>query len=126
MVMATLCNRDGPSPPSDDMTCIFANGTWIYEDPPVEPLSEEPEIDPRENMVVSSFQAKAALLAAGLLDEVESFFSSNDATAVQKLAWKETTNFYRLSQLVISTGYLLGLSDAQLDELFINAGQITI
>lgn len=118
--------EDEPPSVNEDQTVSWLNGVWQINQKSASQYPELPEVDPRESMIASKFQAKAALLNVGLLDEVEAYFSSDNATPVQKLAWKETTNFYRLSQLVINTGYLLGLTDAQLDDLFISAMEIEI
>lgn len=117
-----------PPPPVVGMDQIFINGDWMYsqtsELPPQDP--ELPETDPRHFMVVSRFQALAAMHNAGILDAVEAYFSNGSTSAVEKLAWKNAASFYRLSPLVQSAGAALSLTDEQLDDLFTAAAIITI
>lgn len=73
---------------------------------------------------ISRFQAKASLLQAGLLDQVESFIEQS-ADPLVKLAWSEA-GFKRGSNMVNSIGQQLGLSTQQLDDLFISGQQIEV
>ncbi|MEJ7932589.1 hypothetical protein WG922_21645 [Ramlibacter sp. AN1015] len=72
--------------------------------------------------VVSKFQAKAALHAAGLLASVETLMAGADA--VTRLAWTEAQEFRRQSPTVAAMGAALGLDDAALDALFTTAAGI--
>jgi hypothetical protein len=72
--------------------------------------------------VVSRFQARAALLQAGLLSNVEALMANADA--VTKLAWADAQEFRRTSPTVLSMGAALGLDDAALDALFTQAAGI--
>ena len=81
-----------------------------------------PEYVDRESMVVTRFQARAALLNAGLLDTVNTAMQS--AQPVAQLAWADAQTFRRLSPTVMAIGAGLGLSDEQLDDLFIYAAKI--
>lgn len=74
---------------------------------------------------VSRFKARAALLNAGLLDQVETLMSAADTPALAKLAWTDATEFERASPTVATMGAALGLDDAALDALFIAAAKIT-
>lgn len=73
---------------------------------------------------VSRFQARAALLDSNLLDSVTSIMQSPQTPAIVKLAWEDAQEFRRDSPTVMMLGNLLGLNDAQLDELFIKAESI--
>ena len=73
--------------------------------------------------VVSRFQAKAALLAAGLLDDVEAAMAQ--ASPVAQLAWSEAIEFRRDSTTVAAMASQLSLTDENLDDLFVAAAQIT-
>lgn len=77
----------------------------------------------RERMVVTSFQAKAALFEAGLLTEAEQAVEAS-ADPVVKLAWVEA-GFERLSPMVERLGDDMGLTDEQLDSLFESAKEIS-
>jgi hypothetical protein len=65
---------------------------------------------------VTPFQAKAALLQAGLLDAVLAAIAA--APRISQLAWAEATEFRRNSPTVLSLASTLGLTSAQLDDLF--------
>lgn len=73
---------------------------------------------------VTRFQALAALMQAGLLEGIEAYMASDAADAFTKLAWKEAQVFKRPSPLIAAIGALFGLTDAQVDDLFIFAGSI--
>lgn len=77
----------------------------------------------RENMKVTRFQAKAALLQAGLLDDIEAAVSVS-ADPLAELAWKEAS-FERLSPFVAQMQSIIGLTDEQLDGLFDAAALVT-
>ena len=91
-----------------------------------DPLPIMPAPDPRLSMAVTRFQAKAAMYNAGILDTVEAHFADPATGKIDKIAWDDAIDFYRLSPLVVSVGGLLGLTDAQLDQLFIDAAKVTI
>ena len=73
--------------------------------------------------VVSRFQAKAALMNAGLLPSVVAVMAQASPTA--QLAWNEAVEFRRNSPTVLAMGQALSLSSQQLDDLFIAAALIT-
>lgn len=76
----------------------------------------------RERMHVTRYQAKAALLEAGLLDQCESIVqAANDPQL--NIAWQEA-GFIRLSSFVDFVGEQLSLTPEQLDDLFIAASKI--
>ncbi len=74
--------------------------------------------------VVSAFQAKAALMQAGLYDAINAALSSPDAPPLARLAWETAREFERASPTVAGIGAQFGLDDAQLDALFTAAAQI--
>lgn len=74
--------------------------------------------------VVSRFQARAALHLAGLLDDVEALMAAPGTPALAKLAWADAQEFKRNSPTVLSLSASLGLTEAQLDALFITAAGI--
>jgi hypothetical protein len=99
---------------------------WSYEDgvftPPPGPPPEEILAVERARMVVSRFQAKAALLQAGLLDQVSAALA--DADPVAQLAWAEAVEFRRMSPTILGLAATIGLTDEQLDDLFRAAAEI--
>ena len=76
--------------------------------------------------VVSIFQACAVLESAGLLDQVEAYFTSTNASKAEKIAWQRIQEVRRDSPLLARLAALLQLSDEQLDSMFISAAQITV
>lgn len=72
---------------------------------------------------VTAYQARAALLAANLLDDVEAAVSVSPDRNL-KLAWEHALHFERNHPMISGIAGALGLSDEQLDELFLNASQI--
>ena len=76
----------------------------------------------REGMKVTRFQAKVALMQAGLLEVAEQAVSQSTDPLVQ-LAWQEA-GFERLSPMVEQLGQSMGLTDEQLDDLFETAKEI--
>lgn len=76
----------------------------------------------REAMVVSRFQAKAALSAAGLLPQVETAIAAADPVA--QLAWSEAIEFKRNSPTIVGLAATIGLTETQVDDLFRTAAGI--
>lgn len=72
---------------------------------------------------VSRFQARAALMQAGLLAQVEAAIAQ--AGPFEQLAWAETTEWHRDSPTINAIGTALNLTPAQIDDLFMAAAQIT-
>ena len=76
---------------------------------------------------VTRRQAKQALLLNGLLANVQPAIDTlPDATqrAMIQIEWDDSQVFERERPALIALGSALGLSDAQLDDLFIEAGQL--
>jgi len=73
--------------------------------------------------VVSAFQAQEAMARAGLLEDVEALIAAQDGTT--RRAWALATEFRRDSPTIAALAGTLGLSDAEVDDLFLAASQIT-
>lgn len=100
----TMVNADAPTDPAVDADERRVVVTVVPPPPPV------PD-------AVSAFQARSALRRAGLLGQVEAAIeASTDPDA--KLAWEYATQFVRNGGLINSIGTGLGLTDAQIDDLF--------
>lgn len=81
--------------------------------------ADEPNIQAeRESMIVSPFQAKAALFQAGDLDNVEAYVNDPATDPLVKLAYANATVWKRLSPMISSVAAVLGYSDTQMDDLF--------
>lgn len=72
---------------------------------------------------VSRMQAKQALLAADLLDDIEYAIAASNDRALQ-LYWAETSEFHRDHPKVAEIATSLGWTQAQLDDLFRAAAQV--
>lgn len=75
-------------------------------------------------LVVTPFQAKAALLQAGLLNDVETVIQTSDE--LTQLAWNTALEFKRYSPAILSIAESLNWSDSLLDSLFISAYEIQV
>ena len=74
--------------------------------------------------VVSRFQARAALHLAGLLDTVESMMAAQETPTLAKLAWADAQEFKRQSPTIAALAGAVGLTEQDIDALFITAAGI--
>lgn len=84
---------------------------WTLIDAPAPPVPE----------AVQMAQARLALLDAGLLSRVDAAIDAIPdpiEREASRIEWEYRTEVYRNSQLVLSLGAALGLTDNQIDELF--------
>jgi hypothetical protein len=93
-----------------------------HEDAVVETHEEWSLRRRRESMKVARYQAKAALLNAGLLSGIESAIAESEDPLL-KLAWAEAS-FERTSPFSGQMMALTGLTGEQLDDLFDTAANI--
>ena len=119
---------------------MFATGTFetiIENDKEVEkeiliPLEEyckkqkiAPYVKPEPVVIIPNsitpLQAKLQLLEIGLLDEVEEMIKQDRKVEIY---WTNTQNFYRNDEILLGMATALGLSDAQLDDLFLQASKL--
>jgi len=75
----------------------------------------------RESMVVNRFQARAGLLNAGRLDEVEAMMSDPNTDRLTRIMWTEKLNIHRTHPTTVAMFAALGISDAEADQLFRDA-----
>jgi len=73
---------------------------------------------------VTAFQARAALANSGYLEVVTAYMDTLSPNDVSRLAWEYAQTFKRTSPTIAGLAPLLGMDDAQLDQLFIAAAQI--
>ncbi len=79
------------------------------------------EIEVHVPTSITRLQAKLQLLEIGLLDEVETLISQDKKA---QLYWNEANNFLRTDEILLSMAVKIGLSDTQLDDLFLQASKI--
>jgi len=95
---------------------------YVAPEPEPEPTTAELLAAERAAMVVSRFQAKAALMQAGHLPAVEDVVAQADA--ITQLAWAEAVELRRNSPMIAGLAGAVGFSDTELDDLFRAAAQI--
>lgn len=87
----------------------------------IAPYVEPPAAVPRE---VTAYQARIALLDAGLLGDVEALMGSLEVTPAAKIAWEYATVWLRDSVFIAELAPALGLTSEQIDALFIAAADV--
>jgi hypothetical protein len=110
----------------EDSSAELPVGATLLTDDEFEALRNQPL--PQASGIpqtVSKFQAKAALLNVGMLEQVEALMANPATPAITRLAWTEVQNFERSSPTIASMAAALGLNEAQIDALFIAASKIT-
>lgn len=89
----------------------------------VAPPPDAPPPAPFVPEEVSPYQARVALLQAGLLSQVDTIVNASGNDAL-KIAWEYANAFYRHSAFISSLAPALGLTEEQVDQLFIAASQV--
>ena len=116
------------APPADLHVPEWQNGAWVEaETEEQKKAREDAEAEAKRErldaMTATRFQAKAAMDDVGLLDQVEAYMAGEDVPRLAKLAWQEAS-FRRGSNMVNQIGAELGLSEEDMDNLFIVAKEI--
>ena len=95
-------------------------GIWASNEIAEQHMSEEEKAE--VPILVTIRQARMALLAAGLLSAVNNFVASQSDEI--KIYWEYSQELYRYHPVLMSLGSQLGLSDQQIDALFVAAGKL--
>jgi len=97
---------------------------YVAPDPVPGPTEAEQLEQERAGMACSKFQAKAALLEAGLLDDAEAAVSAS--SRLTQIAWADAVQFNRNSPMIATLAGPdgLNLTDAEVDGLFRTAMDI--
>lgn len=120
---AAWMGRAGVECPDHDrqaQAAFWRDGAWVIED------VVHAESVPAQ---VSRAQGKAALITAGLWDQVLAYVDGiADPTqqALARVALDDTTEWRRDSPLLATAAAALGLSEQQLDDLFVAAAAIVL
>lgn len=111
----TEAERQAFGPP--DLVPMTAAEVEAHLNPTAEPVVPER---------VTMRQARLALLGAGLLDEVEAALSALEGAAGQaaRIEWEYSQEVWRNKPFVQQVASSLGMSGAQLDQMFITAAGI--
>lgn len=73
---------------------------------------------------VTNYQARAALIAAGLFDTVNTAMLALPASSIERQAWEYANTFSRQSPIIAALGAQLNLTSDQIDGLFTAAAQV--
>lgn len=92
----------------------YANGAFT---PPAPPVPAVPQ-------VVSPRQMRLAMLAAGVLPQVQAFVDGPDASEAVRIAWEYATEFHRDDAMIDALAQMLGMTSADIDDLFHAAAAI--
>jgi len=95
----------------------WREGLVRLPDPPPEPPPPEPV-----PQCVTALQARRALLAAGMLDQVEAAVA-RQPRAVQ-ITWEYATEIYRDDPMLVEVAQGIGLNTSTLDDLFRAAAKL--
>jgi hypothetical protein len=74
---------------------------------------------------VTRFQALATLAAGGYLDTVHTYIDTLPRSNITRLAFENATDWERTNPTINTLAQMLGLTDAQVDDLFIAASQVS-
>jgi hypothetical protein len=93
--------------------------------PAIDKTPEEIQVEidnERETMECTRLQARLALIQFGLWNAVNSYFSDiNNRTDVELAFWEDAQIWKRSDNTLINAGSSLGLSESDIDELFVLA-----
>lgn len=110
------------------MAAVAGEGIgWSYDGQTFTPPPAPPSQPPQVPLAVSKAQGKAALIVAGLWSAVLAYVAAiADPTdkALAEVALNDTQEWRRDSLFLNSAASALGLTSAQLDQLFVDASGI--
>jgi len=95
---------------------------WLAEGNTPDPYVPPPPPIPS---TVTRFQALAVLAAGGYLSTIKTYIVTLGEDNITRLAWENAADWERTSPTLNALAAMLGLSDAQVDELFIAADQVS-
>jgi hypothetical protein len=108
--------------PADPLNRDYAEYLdWLAAGNTPDPYTPPPAPIPQS---VTRFQAKAALHQAGLLPTIEAYMAAQTTPVLVRLAWVDAQEFQRASGLLVDAAKALGLTNAELDQLFVAASEI--
>lgn len=112
---------DPPTVP-DGMVALRQGNGWAFVLRPDEPPEDPPVAGVPQT--VTRFQARAALARAGLFTIVNNAMKAFPEDDERRLAWEDAQDFRRTSPTMLGMAASLGLTDADLDALFVTAAGI--
>jgi hypothetical protein len=125
-----IAGRQAPTPTNTSETTTpgeqRANWTgYVWEDLPYAAYTA-PEITPPVPFEVTMRQARLALFGAGLLGGVQAAIDalSEPTKTAAQIEWDYSNTLQRTNPFVATLGGALGLTSAQIDDLFIAAEKL--
>lgn len=95
---------------------------WLAEGNTPEPYVAPPPPIPQ---TVTRFQALATLSAAGHLPAIRTYIATLDQDNITRLAWEAAADWERTSPTLAALATMLGLTDTEVDDLFVAASQVS-
>jgi len=95
---------------------------WLAEGNTPDPYIAPPPPIPA---TVTRFQALAVLAAGGYLPTIRTYIATLGEDDITRLAWENATDWERSSPTLNALATMLGLTDTQVDDLFIAASNIS-
>lgn len=84
-------------------------------------LKREKELKIKRSASLSPRQARLILLSNNILDDIEAMLSTDRA---MQIWWEYSLEIKRDNEHIINAGRLLGLSDEQLDTMFVDGAKL--
>lgn len=123
-IVTNICESDGPLPGLHMVLAERADIGNLWDGASfTAPVATPPEVP----QSITRAQAKLALLNAGLLDAVQPAIDAvNDAVMRKRMQieWDDRLTFERSNPTLIGLAGALGMTDAQLDALFVAAAAL--
>lgn len=114
---------DGWVIPADPANTFYQEYlAWLSEGNTPEPYVAPPPPIPS---TVTRFQARVALVQAGHFDTIDTYIATLPKTDVKRLAWEDAAEWERASPTLNFLANMLGLTDTDVDALFILASSIS-
>lgn len=95
---------------------------WLADGNTPEPYVAPPPPIPA---TVTRFQALATLSAAGHLPTIRTYIATLSEDNITRLAWENAADWERTSPTVNALATMLGLTDTEVDDLFVAASQVS-
>lgn len=98
----------------------------VVPDFTIPPQPEKPKPFVEVPKTITRLQAMIALSQSGLLEKIQGMMTELPASNIQRLAWENALQFERDSAMVNGMAAAIGITQYQLDDLFIAAAAIEV
>jgi hypothetical protein len=118
-----IARADGWFIPTDSANTLYQEYlAWLAEGNTPDPYIAPPPPIPA---TVTRFQALATLSAAGHLPAIRTYIATLGEDDITRLAWEAATEWERTSPTLAALATMLGLTDTEVDDLFVAAAQVS-